>query len=183
MRKRYFLGTMLVTAALLAAPVPAQAQGLSDYYVPSTPSVNAPIPTGNPRSSGVFVAAEFVFLSQSRTIENQVIATRGFFDAGGLITGTPGTYVGSGATALQTDDLGRSTYAPGYRVTVGWKTEDNMSFYLSFMQTADMKYNAGASITPPAANTRATARAAGPSSTPRGSACATRGAASWSRSG
>ena len=41
----------------------------------------------------------------------------------------------------------------------------------------------GASITPRAANTRATARAAGPSSTPRGSACATRTAASWSRSG
>lgn len=149
MRKRYFLGTMLVTAALIAAPVPAQAQGLSDYYVPSTPSVNAPIPTGNPRSSGVFVAAEFVFLSQSRTLENQVIAVRGFFDAGGLITGTPGTFVGSGTTALQTNDMGRSSYAPGYRVTVGWKTEDNMSFYLSFMQTVDTKYNAGASITPP----------------------------------
>jgi hypothetical protein len=148
MRKRFFIGTMLVTAALIAAPEPVQAQGLSDYYVPSTPSVNAPIPTGNPRSSGVFVAAEFVFLSQNRTIENQVIAARGFYDAGGLITGTPGTFVGSGTTALQTNDLGRSSFAPGYRVTVGWKTEDNLSFYLTFMQTADTKNNAGASIVP-----------------------------------
>ena len=150
MRHRIGLGTLLASATLLAATVPvcAQGGGLSDYYVPSTPSINAPLPTGNPRSSGVFVATEAVFLIQSRTLRNQVIATRGFYDAGGLITGTPGTFVGSGATALQTDDLGSSSMSPGWRITAGWKTEDNMSFYFSFLQTADVKYNAGASITP-----------------------------------
>ena len=115
MRHRIGLGTLLASATLLAATVPvcAQGGGLSDYYVPSTPSINAPLPTGNPRSSGVFVATEAVFLIQSRTLRNQVIATRGFYDAGGLITGTPGTFVGSGATALQTDDLGSSSLSPG----------------------------------------------------------------------
>ena len=121
---------------------------MSDYYVPSTPSINAPLPTGNPRGGGLFASQEFIYLQQTRTLQNQVIATRGFYDAGGLITGTPGQFVGSGTVALQTDDLGRSSYAPGYRVTVGWKTEDNTSFYLSFLQTANAKYNAGASITP-----------------------------------
>jgi hypothetical protein len=151
MRIRIVLGALLTATGLVAASAPARAQGggLSDYYVPSTPSLNAPIPTGNPRTSGVFTAAEFVFLSQTRTLENQVIAVRGFYDAGGLITGTPGTLVGTGTTALQTDDLGKSSYSPGYRVTLGWKTDDNMSIYANFLQTVPMKYNAGASIVPP----------------------------------
>ncbi|MFO0938438.1 MAG: hypothetical protein U0798_18195 [Gemmataceae bacterium] len=150
MRLRFGLGTILASATMLACAVPVSAQsgGLSDYYVPSTPSINAPLPTSNPRESGVFIAGELVYLSQTRTMRNQIIATRGFFDSGGLITGTPGQFIGSNSVALQTDDLGRSTFAPGYRITAGWKTEDNVSFYVTFMQTGNASYNAGASITP-----------------------------------
>ena len=149
MRYRFTFGTLLASAITFAAAVPAHAQGLSDYYVPSTPTVNAPIPTGKAGSSGVFAGVEFVMMYSTRTLRNQIIANRGFYDAGGVISGTPGTFIGSGAVALQTDDLGRSSAAPGYRLTLGWKNEDNSSYYVSFMQSVDSKYNAGASITPP----------------------------------
>lgn len=148
MRHRLAFGVCLA-AAIAAAPAPVSAQGLGEYYVPSTPYLNAPIPTSNPRNAGLFTALEFNYFSQDRTLKNQVIAIRGFYDAGGLLTGTPGTVVGSGATALQTEDLGKSSWAPGYSITIGWKSEDGMSIYGKITAIADTTYTAGATLVPP----------------------------------
>lgn len=149
MRHRLLGIPVLVAAVLGLGSTDVRGQGLSDSMVPATPSINAPIPTGNPgRSSGIYTAAEFFFLSQTRTLGNQVIARRGVYDASGLISGGVGNFIGSGTPALSTGDVERSSYAPGYRVTIGWKTEDNISIYASFLQTVDTKYHAGAGIVP-----------------------------------
>jgi hypothetical protein len=148
MRQRLFFGAILAAVIGITAPAPAIAQGvgLGEYYVPSTPLTNAHIPTGKPQNAGFYSALEFFYLSQTRTMNNQVIARRGFIDSGGLITGTPGTFRGSGATALQTDDLGKSSWAPGFAITLGWKTDDGVAIYGKFLQTPDTVYTAGATF-------------------------------------
>ncbi len=157
MRHRLICGWLGVVAGALVFPAAAPAQYGDNSSVPSQssgianrlPSVINPLPTGNPGSSGFWAASEFVFLTQSRAIGDQIVAYRGFIDAQGLITGTPGTYVGSGAVALSTSALGQASYAPGYRFYVGWKNEDGTSIYASFMQSLDTRRTAGATLVPP----------------------------------
>src|SRR5262249_25648935 len=43
----------------------------------------------------------------------------------------------------------QASYAPGYRVYVGWKNDDGTTIYGSFMQTFDIRRHAGASLVPP----------------------------------
>jgi hypothetical protein len=155
MRQRLIVGWLGVVAGALALPAAAPAQFGENYSVPNTPAVmtNAPIlnhlPTANPGSAGFYTAAEFVLLTQSRAIGSQVVAQRGFFDSQGLLTGVPGTFIGSGAVALSTDQLGQASYAPGYRIYLGWKCEDGTSVYADFMQTFDTRRHAGATLVPP----------------------------------
>jgi hypothetical protein len=146
MRLRFFFGAIIAVATAFASTTPIHAQGLGEYYVPSTPSLNAPIPTSNPRGAGFYTAFEFYYMAQTRSIGNQVIARAGFFDASGLITGTPGTFVGSGTPALTTADIGKTSYAPGWSVTMGWKGEGGVQAYAKYMQLADVSYTAGASL-------------------------------------
>lgn len=150
MRRRLVLGALAAVAIGIASSAPAQAQGYGESYVPMTPYLNAPIPTSNPQNAGFYATLEANFFSQDRTLKNQVIAVRGFYDAGGLITGVPGTLVGSGATALQTDSLGKSSWAPGYTLTIGWKSDssDPISIYGKITQIADVTYTAGATFVP-----------------------------------
>jgi hypothetical protein len=154
MRQRLIVGLGVVVGAF-ALPAAARAQFGENYSVPNQPAVmsSAPIlnhlPTGNPGSAGFYTAAEFVFLTPSRAIGDQIVAIRGFYDSQGLITGTPGAFLGSGAVALNTSQLGQASYAPGYRIYLGWKCEDGTSVYASFLQTLDTRRHAGATLVPP----------------------------------
>ena len=87
MRHRLICGWLGIIAGALVFPAAAPAQYGDNSSVPSQPSVIAHIPTGNPGSSGFWVASEFVFLTQSRSIGDQIVAFRGFFDAQGLVAG------------------------------------------------------------------------------------------------
>jgi hypothetical protein len=149
MRQRLFGGWLGVVAGALALPAAAPAQHGENYSVPNMPATFNPLPTGNPGSSGFYGAAESIFFTQSRAIGSQIVAYRGFIDSNGSLTGQPGTYIGSGMVALSTDQLGQASYAPGYRITVGWKTDDGTAIYGSFLQTLDTRRHAGATLVPP----------------------------------
>jgi hypothetical protein len=169
---RFIGGALLAAASLLAGTGPARAQvpveigsALPGYItpykaratdgdiglgqVPLNTHPTIPIPTGYTGSAGFYTAAEFVLLSQTRTIGDQTVAFRGLVDSTGVITGLPGTYIGSGQPALTTDELGRRTFQPGWRIELGYKFEDGTRVYGNFLQLVDAHYSAGATQVPP----------------------------------
>lgn len=165
MRHTFYGGCLLLTATLaVGGPSTALGQDLSfrrsdgilargqvdgSYPVPGLPSENVPIPTGNPGQHGFFTFGEFMFLTQTRTIGDQTVAFRGLVDSSGLVTGLPGTYIGSGRPALTTDQLGRNSFAPGYRIGIGYKLDNGVSVWASFTQMMDQTYSASALLVPP----------------------------------
>lgn len=151
MRQGLFGGIACLTAsAIVLSTSTAHAQyGFTDYSVPGEPSEKLPIPTGNPGEHGFYTFFEFVYLTQSWTMGNQTVAYRGLVDSTGLVTGLPGTYLGSGVEALSTNDFGRRSWAPGYNIGIGYKTDDGTSFYASFMQTRAQTNSNAATLASP----------------------------------
>src|SRR5262249_23724217 len=92
---------------------------------------------------GFYFGAEYVMLQQSKALGNQTIGVRGFFDVQGA-SGVPGTFVGSGATALDTNKMGPREWQPGFRVTIGYKFDTGVSLYANYMQVYDAHYSSGA---------------------------------------
>jgi hypothetical protein len=135
----------LVAAALLAAPKVSQAQYAESYSIPGRPEVIAPIPTGKPDENGFFGALQFLVGTTSMGIGDQTVAVRGLIDSSGLLTGVPGTLIGSGTPALTTDQFGRRSWMPGYQFSLGYKFDTGLSVYGRFGQLARHKYSAGAS--------------------------------------
>ncbi len=162
--RQWFIGGAVLAAAL-GGPGRACAQDDSPFYEPLftargqspanvgfDPGLNSeptiPIPTGRAGSAGFYATAEYVMLSQTRTVGNQIVAYRGIFDSTGLISGNAGTYVGQGQVALTTESLGRTTFQPGFQVELGYKFEDGTRIYANYMQLFDAHYSAGASLVP-----------------------------------
>jgi len=147
MRKQW-IGAWLLLAGALAGPLAkcAMAQNQGDWGYSGYPSINTPLPLGpsNASTGGIYGAAEFIFMSQNRPLGDQVVAIRGFRDTDGTIVGIPGQFVGSGNQALSTTDLGRTSWAPGYRATLGYKLEDGSSISISYLQLVEVKYAQGA---------------------------------------
>ncbi len=110
----------------------------------------SPLPTGpdRPDTGGLYGAVEFLFMHGDRALGHQLIAQRGFYDSDGSVTGTAGTFVGSRATALNTDSLGRTTWVPGMRLTVGYKMEDGLTLSVSYIHLIQAKYTDGAGPIP-----------------------------------
>lgn len=148
MRHRMYGGWLFAITALLSTLSSAQAQ-VTDYAVPGLPQNNVPIPTGNPGGHGVYTFGEFLILTQTWTVGKQTVAYRGLVDSRGLITGLPGTYIGSGAVALSTGDFARRTWQPGFSVGVGYKTDDGTSVYASYSHLTQENYHAGATLAAP----------------------------------
>ncbi len=116
-------------------------------YAPEDPQF--PLPTGSNRpEQGLYVGTEFVFFHQTRTIRAQLIGVRGFFDADGTVTGTVGTFVGSGTPALFANDLGSRSYQPGLNLVLGYRFHDGIAVELSWLDLQKVRYNGGASIEP-----------------------------------
>lgn len=149
MRHRFIGGALLAAAALLAGSTAAHAQSNTGGTYPLNSEPTIPIPTGATGSAGFYTAAEFVILTQTRTIGNQTVAYRGLVDSLGHITGVPGAYLGSGQVALSTDMLGRTTFSPGFRVELGYAFEDGTRVFANYMQLFDAHYSAGATAVPP----------------------------------
>jgi len=133
---------------------PAASPANTGFDAPLNSDPTIPIPTGHAGDAGFYTSAEFVFLNQTRTLSSQIIAYRGYVDSTGRITGVPGTYVGSHQAALRTDDLGRSTFQPGFRLELGYKFDDGFQLYANHMQLFDAHYSAGATLASPYARTR-----------------------------
>jgi hypothetical protein len=160
--RQWFIGGAVLAAAL-GGPVGARAQ--DDWYGPSVargqapanvgfdPGLNTeptiPIPTGRAGSAGFYASAEYVMLTQTRTLGDQTVAFRGVLDSTGLLSGNPGTLVGSGVDALNTSQLGRTTYTPGFNVELGYRFEDGTRLFANYMQLFDAHYSAGATLVPP----------------------------------
>jgi hypothetical protein len=148
MHLKLLAGWLMATAVFLTGTKPAQAQ-VADYAVPGNPSINAPLPTGNPGGHGVFVTGEFLMLTQTRALGDQTIAVRGLLDSRGLITGLPGGLIGSGREALSTRDLPRRSWNPGFTVGIGYKFDDGTSVYGNYSHIMSHSSHAGASLVPP----------------------------------
>ena len=63
--------------------------------------------------------------------------------------GTPGQFVGSGAAALTTTDIGSPTFQPGTRLTFGYRLRNGIAFELNYMALTAARRTAQAGIIPP----------------------------------
>lgn len=163
MRQWFFGGAVLAAAvswpgradAQFGDGLPFTARGQSPANTGFDPPLNTdptvPIPTGRAGSAGFYFSAEYVMLSQNRTIGDQTIAVRGIFDSSGLLTGTPGGFVGSGADALNTRNLGKTTWQPGFQLEIGYRFDDGTRLFANYMHLFDAHYSAGASLAAPGA--------------------------------
>ncbi|MCU0705501.1 MAG: hypothetical protein MUF18_16125 [Fimbriiglobus sp.] len=106
-------------------------------------------PLGNPAKQGPFAFMDATVYTQTWTLGRQVVAVRGLRDTTGVLTGTPGTLIGSGTTALFTGDLGRTEYAPGVNIGLGWKFDDGSSVHARIMHIAGQTWGASASLAAP----------------------------------
>src|SRR5262245_17242976 len=150
MRHRYIGGAVLAAVIAVGWPAAASAQQLDGggFQPPLNTDQIIPIPTGISGQPGFYGSVEFVSLTQTRAIGSQVVARRGFFDASGLITGTPGTFVGSGTPAVITDDIGTRTFQPGFEVSIGYKFDTGTTVYAKYLQLSDAHYSSGATLVP-----------------------------------
>jgi len=157
MRQRYIGRALLAAAAVLGGAVTGRAQAPANigFDAPLNSDPTNPIPTGRAGAAGFYTSAEFVILTQTRTLGEQTVAFRGLVDSTGSITGVPGTYIGSGREALNTRELGRTTYTPGFRAELGYRFEDGTQVYANYMQLFETSYSAGASLVPPFFRSRA----------------------------
>lgn len=153
MCQRFIGGALLAAAAALVSHTTASAQD-AGFQVPVNSGLNVPIPTGNSGQPGFYTGFEFVMLTTQRAMGDQTIATRGIVDSTGIITGLPGTPVGSHAPALTTDQFGRTTFMPGGRFEIGYKFEDGTRIYFNYLALAQAQYSAGATIATPFARSR-----------------------------
>jgi len=166
--KRWFGSWLLafaVAMGVLGSTGRVQAQA-TDYAVPGAPSINVPIPTGQPGTHGLYTFGEFVLLTQTWTLGDQVVAVRGLVDSRGIVTGqvledgtivqaNPGTYIGSGVNALSTSDFARRSWYPGFNVGIGYAFDNGMTVQISFMHLLSRTHDAGASLVPPFFRSRA----------------------------
>ena len=155
MRTR-LLGGLAVLAAVLTTAAPGRAQGpglysggLSDSQgLPGLPSENIPLPLGNPGTHGFYTFIDGGYYTQNWTLGDQVIARRGLVDSTGAVTGTPGTFIGSGRVALTSGMFGRRSDAPAFNIGIGYKTDDGTSVTARFLAFSPKSYNAAATLVP-----------------------------------
>lgn len=154
MRHRYIRGAVLAAVAAVCWPSAASAQyGARAPYTAraqeggfqtSPVGDGLPIPTGQAGQPGFYISAEFVMLTQTKALGNQSIGVRGLYDANGIITGTPGTFIGTGEDALTTNRMGRREFQPGHWTELGYKFDTGVRAYVNYMQLYDAHYSAGA---------------------------------------
>jgi hypothetical protein len=159
MCQRYIGGALLAAAAILAGPSIGQAQNFTGtapftsgedggFQTPVNDDPIHRLPTGRPGDAGFYTAFEFVMLTQTRAIGNQVIARRGFIDSDGAFTGAPGTFIGPGTEAINTRNFSPRTFSPGWSIEGGYRFEDGTRFFWNYTQLVDAHYSLGASLVP-----------------------------------
>ena len=150
MRKHWMKACLLLMGALWGPMANrALAQG-APWEISGQESTQTPLPIGPNRGDGaaLYGSSEFLFMKQTRHMGTQTVATRGFRDSDGSITGTSGTFIGSGNVALSTESFGRTTWVPGMRTTIGYRMEDGVSFDMSWVHLTSAKYTSSAGPIP-----------------------------------
>jgi hypothetical protein len=99
---------------------------------------------------GFFMGLDFVYWRMPNPLWSQTVAVRGFMDFDSSITGeAPGTFVGSGASALNVEQVhGPGTYTPGSYLTLGWRFENGTVFSVNWRHLTDVRYTAQATLVP-----------------------------------
>ena len=142
---------LLLIAGLLVTP----SLGSAQMNVPPVP-FTGPLSGPRPEDGGLYVGFNFVYMRTNRPLPtSQQIAIRGFRDLDGTASGSPpGTVVGSGDPALNTDQLrGPGTWQPGWDLFFGWKFQGGVAVEINWRHLVQAKYSAGAGIIPPDFNT------------------------------
>ncbi len=144
MRKQW-IGACLLLAGAVMGPTAnrVSAQPWDATGVSGTESLPTPLPLGQsrPESGGIYGTAEFLFMHPNRNIGHQIIASRGFRDSDGTVSGTPGQFVGSRRIALDTDSFGRTTWTPGFRVGIGYRMADGWAISVTYAHMIGAEYN------------------------------------------
>jgi len=153
MRKRWIIAGLLAVLGLLTVPATQQAHAQPTAWDQSgneAVPVWAPIGTYQHDGSGPYLGFEFLLMRTPRTLGNQPIAYRGVSatfgspGVGGAPLIEPGEFIGSRAVALDTENLGRTSWGAGYRVTFGYRLENGWNFSLSWLHLFDVKSSGGA---------------------------------------
>lgn len=143
MRIRTIALACLLLTGLALAPRGAEGQ----EYVPPDPQWPLPLYHARPETGGVYAFGEYVMYRQTNPLRNQLLAIRGFIDQDGSITGTPGSFFGDGAPALNARQAGGpGTYQPGFNVGLGYRFRDGSTAELSWMHLLKAEYSATAAI-------------------------------------
>jgi len=143
MRKRFYCWLMLL-AGLIAAPSTAWAQM-------DVPPVLVTGPLSHPRygDGGFYCGFSFLYMKTNRPLKEQNIAIRGIKDLDGTIAGRVGGFVGSGAPALDVNDVrGPGVFQPGYDIFFGWRFESGLAVEFQWRHLTQAQYSARASIIP-----------------------------------
>jgi hypothetical protein len=113
-----------------------------------------PLPLNNHLDDGgLFAAGKYVMYRQSNDLKNQRVASQGLVDFDGSITGTPGTFIGTGNEALNVKDAsGPGSYQPGFTTELGWRFRDGSTLTGSWMFITYTHYNHAATLAPPQLN-------------------------------
>jgi hypothetical protein len=144
------IGGMLLAVGMMILPGAVYGQEMNYSVPPATGWW--PGPLGHPRmeDGGLFLAAEFVYFTQNNPLRSQLLAIRGFVDDDGSVTGSvPGTFVGSGASALNVAQINGSQWAPGLRLVGGWRFENGWALQFGWLHLQETRFEASAGIIPP----------------------------------
>lgn len=109
-------------------------------------------PLSHPRyeDGGIYTSLEFLYMKQRNLTKTQPLVFRGFIDVDGSITGTAGTFVGSGAKALDAHDVaGAQSWSPGFNLTLGYRFADGLAIEARWWHLADVRSSAAASVIAP----------------------------------
>ncbi len=144
------IGWVVLAGALLLSPAAVQGQTMNYEVPPSMSLFPGPIGHARMEEGGFFVAGRFLFWNQTNPIRDQVVAVRGFVDVVGFLDPTPGTFIGSGAVALNTQQVsGPGTFQPGFDLTMGWRFEDGVVVQTNWIHLWEARYSATATLAPP----------------------------------
>jgi hypothetical protein len=149
----------MLTAAVGLAPTAARSQD----YSPPDPVFPLPLFHERPETGGFYTAGSFLLLRQTNPLKEQPIAVRGFVDTFGNVQATerflndavfgvfspnpivPGQFFGSGKLALDVDQVsGPNSYQPGFRVTLGWKFQNDLDIEFNWSHLFTKKNSATA---------------------------------------
>lgn len=144
------IGWLMGLSAAMVALMPGPGRAQIDYTQPDHPFSPLPLYHDRPETGGFYTALEFLLMRQHVSLRNQVIAVRGYFNgAGAPFPPNEGVFVGSGRTALETAELGQSTYSPGFNVTLGWKFGNDVAVEVSWWHLFSAQYTSSAAGVPP----------------------------------